>query len=244
MDALSGLSKEDGMSASNQPEESGFNVESAFEAAEDEALWELLSVYADGEASPEEAARAESLLRSDAAVAQKFEFLQWASRAAQSVDEVEPPASLRESILATTSHRPTLARRLAAAWSEMRAGAGRYALPVGALAAASVLAVVFWPRSASAPRSATHFKPNQVAQVDTGKRGSEPSRTSESGRASGTPSVAVKSRAAEIAKATPAFRAKSDAQSESRWIDMAERAREEIAASLAAARPVDSSHRA
>src|SRR5262249_5047258 len=116
----------------------------------DAALWELLSVYADGEATPEAAARVESLLRSDPAYAREFAFLRLSADAVRNSPEVEPPAFLTDAILNATSHRPTLSRRLAAAWGDLRRavtpGIVRYALPVGAVTAAAIVAVVFWPR--------------------------------------------------------------------------------------------------
>src|SRR5689334_18888451 len=73
----------------------------------DEALWTLLSVYADGEATPEEAAQVEALLRSDPTYAREFSFLQMSAETIQTIGEVEPPLSLRDSILATTTRRKT-----------------------------------------------------------------------------------------------------------------------------------------
>ena len=111
----------------------------------DDAVWELLSLYTDGEASADEAAQVEALLRFDAALAQEFAFLKNASQIAQSVPDVMPPDHLRDAIFAATLHRPTLTQRITAAFAP--AALRRYAAPVGRLAAAAVLGAAFWPRS-------------------------------------------------------------------------------------------------
>src|SRR5579871_4299303 len=60
---------------------------------DDEAIWRLLSVYADGEATPEEAAHVEALLRADPARCQDLAFLRMTAANARSLPEVEPPES-------------------------------------------------------------------------------------------------------------------------------------------------------
>jgi hypothetical protein len=119
------------------------------ESTEDDALWDLLSAYMDGEATAEEAAQVEARLRSEPAYARDFEFLKRTSEAARTYAEVEPPASLRASIFAATTQRQTFAGRVAAGWDSLRRaltpnwGTG---LAVGGLAAAAVLGLLFWPR--------------------------------------------------------------------------------------------------
>jgi hypothetical protein len=85
-----------------------------FEAEDDEALWTLLSVYADGEATPEEAAKVEALLRSDPVAARELSFLQMSAETIQTLGEVEPPAFLQDSILAATTRRKSVAQRMLA----------------------------------------------------------------------------------------------------------------------------------
>lgn len=120
----------------------------------DDALWELFSVYVDGEATPEEAAQVEAMLLSSPAYARDFAFLKQASESARTYVEVEPPASLRDSIFAATTRRPTLARRALAAWTDfqgsLRPNFTRYGLPAGALAA-GLAAFALWPRPANTP---------------------------------------------------------------------------------------------
>lgn len=120
--------------------------------AEDERLWDLLSAYADGETTPEESALVEAHLRSDAAYARDFAFLQGASRHVMLMGEVEPPTALRDAIFAATIHKPTFARRLAAAWGNFQTAINpRYAYPAGALAAGVCAAFLLWSRPAIAP---------------------------------------------------------------------------------------------
>src|SRR5579871_1774569 len=86
----------------------------------DDALWELLSVYADGEATSEETERVEALLRSDPAYAREFDFLRLTSVSARSYVEVDPPAALRDAIFAATIRKQTFATRMALAWENFR----------------------------------------------------------------------------------------------------------------------------
>lgn len=110
---------------------------------ENEADWELLSLYLDGEATSEEAALVEARLRQDATLAQDFAFLRATTTRLQSVTEVEPPAQLRQAILAQTTQRQTLWTRLAASLQATRqtlAFGGRgLALTGGTLAAALLI---------------------------------------------------------------------------------------------------------
>lgn len=123
------------------------------ESAEEDALWEMLSAYSDGEATAEEAAQVEALLRSDPSYARDFAFLKQTSESARAYVEVEPPASLRESLFAATTQRPTFAGRVAAGWDSLRRALapnwGTYGLAVGGMAAAAVLGLLFWPRQHS-----------------------------------------------------------------------------------------------
>ena len=80
-----------------------------FHAVEDDSLWELLSVYADGEATPQEAAQIETLLRSDPALKREFNFMRMASAFVSAEPEIAPPAALRDRIFAATLARPDAA---------------------------------------------------------------------------------------------------------------------------------------
>lgn len=129
----------------------------------DNVLWELLNVYADGEATPEEAARVEELLRSDPAYARQFEFVRMASDSAKSYVEIEPPAALCDTILAATVRKQTFATRLAFGWHSFRRSlAPRYAVPLAGAAAAVLVAVLLWPHNPT-PKGGVASAPSQVA---------------------------------------------------------------------------------
>ena len=120
----------------------------------DDLMWELLSLYADGEASPDEAAQVERMLRHDAEYARAYSFMRQTSSVVRAIVEVEPPAFLREAILAKTSHRLTFAQRLSAGFDALRAQlapahTGRWALAGGSLAACALLIGVLTARPAN-----------------------------------------------------------------------------------------------
>jgi len=62
---------------------------------DDEQLWDLLSLYVDGEADPAQAAIVEQMLSSDPAYRRDFDFLMESSKTMQMVAEVAPPIGLR-----------------------------------------------------------------------------------------------------------------------------------------------------
>jgi len=136
---------------------------------DDEQLWDLLSLYVDGEADPEQAAIVEQMLSSDPAYRRDFDFLMASSKTMHMLEEVEPPASLRETVLAKTSHRPTLVGRLRAAWNRTATPAsptfGRYATAGGAFAVVAIGAMIFWPHHNSTSGTGTLRTP--VAITDT-----------------------------------------------------------------------------
>ena len=78
----------------------------------DEAVWELLSLYLDGETDPDETAQVKALLASDARYAREFSLMKRGSTLMQAAPEFEPPARLREAIFAKTISRPTFAQRV------------------------------------------------------------------------------------------------------------------------------------
>jgi hypothetical protein len=135
---------------------------------DDGRLWDLLSVYADDEATEAEKLEVEELLRSDAAYARDFSFLRRMTTEMESFEEVEPPAQLREAILNATSHRPTFSRRVLAGLESLRAAfrmpMGRYALPVGTFAAAALLTFVLWPRDNN-PKAGLNFPKPTIADA-------------------------------------------------------------------------------
>jgi hypothetical protein len=104
-----------------------------------DTVWDLLSVYADGEATPEGAAMVESHIAACADCARDLAFMQSAQAALIGVPEVEPPATLQAAILAATVNRPTFPQRMADAVRRTLAPAPvRY----GAIAAAGAAAAI------------------------------------------------------------------------------------------------------
>ena len=138
---------------------------------DDDAIWDLLSLYADEEATPEQADQVEALLNSDSRLAQDLQFLRMTGAAAQTFAEVEPPAALRDTIFAATTRRQTMASRLLAYWDNLRqsfAPRSRYALALGGMAAAALLAVAVGPQLMSPKVSTVNIPTKEiVATVPT-----------------------------------------------------------------------------
>lgn len=110
-----------------------------------EAIWDLLSAYVDGETTPVERAVVERHVAGCAECARDIEFLRGATLLLKQTPEVEPPATLRASILAATAHRPHWADRLAAAVRRAFAPAPiRYGSLAAAGAAAAIALIVLW----------------------------------------------------------------------------------------------------
>jgi hypothetical protein len=117
---------------------------------EDEKLWDLLSLYVDGEADPAQAVIVEQMLSSDPAYRRDFDFLMQTSKTMHMLEEIAPPLSLRDAIYAGTLNRPTPVGRLRAAWIRATAPTfARYASVGGALAVAALGAVIVWPHLSS-----------------------------------------------------------------------------------------------
>jgi len=108
-----------------------------------ESIWKLLSVYADGETTPDETAMVETHIAVCSVCARDLAFMQQTSGLLNRVVEVEPPARLREAIFAATIYRPTFAERIVSALRRALAPAGvRYGVVAVAGAAAAITFVV------------------------------------------------------------------------------------------------------
>lgn len=157
---------------------------------DDGRLWDLLTIYADGEATEAEKAEVETLLRSDSAYAEDFALLKQMAFQMRSFAEVDPPAHLRDAILSVTTHRPTFSRRLLTGMEALRAA---FSIPTarygGAFATAALLTFVFWPRDNQVP-SELPAAPPVVADVQTpppsGTQNSEEGRKQDRGSTSST----------------------------------------------------------
>lgn len=126
-----------------------FNDNSSFHNIQEatmscDEVWDLLSVYADGEATPEETAMVENHIAVCADCARDLKFMQSTALVLQDTPEVEPPVDLREAILAATINRPTLQERFAAAVRRTLSPVPvRYGTVAAAGAAAALAAFIF-----------------------------------------------------------------------------------------------------
>lgn len=77
-----------------------------------DSLWDLLSAYADGETTPDEAALVEQHVAVCSACARDLLFMRQAASALADTPEVSPPPDLRQAILTATIYRPTWRQRL------------------------------------------------------------------------------------------------------------------------------------
>ncbi|HLK60678.1 MAG TPA: hypothetical protein VKU00_29210 [Chthonomonadaceae bacterium] len=133
----------------------------------DDAIWDLLSVYADGEATPEQAAIVEALIASDPLYAQDLQFMRRTSESVQMLTELEPPVALREAIFAATTRRQPVAARLLAFWGDLRqtfAPRARLTLSLGGLAAAALVGILFFRHTpgAQSPNDGPLKLPNRI----------------------------------------------------------------------------------
>lgn len=107
------------------------------DAIDCDAVWDLLILYVDGEATEHERVMVEQHLAQCADCRSDFEFLRLSSEALHTVPSVEPPAALTESILSATVNRPALSVRMCDAVRQALTPApARY----GALVAAGAVA--------------------------------------------------------------------------------------------------------
>ena len=114
------------------------------DSADDDALWELFSVYSDGEATQEEVAKIETMLFANPALLTPLNFMQMTGEGARNFVEIEPPLSLTDSILAKTSHRRTFLQK-AQSWLStqnrvLAPGVYRYSFAAGV----SLLLMTAW----------------------------------------------------------------------------------------------------
>jgi hypothetical protein len=107
-----------------------------------EALWDLISLYVDGEAAPDEAAIVERHVSFCPDCARDLNFLREAATLMAETPQVEPPSYLKQAILAATIYRPTFGQR----WNEWRQAArasmGLEPARLRALAGAGIAGVV------------------------------------------------------------------------------------------------------
>jgi hypothetical protein len=110
-----------------------------------EELWELLSAYADGMTTPDEAGRVERHAAICPECARDLRFMRETAHVLADAPEVVPPATLRDSILAATIYRPT--------WQQRIREAARRLVPTSPLRAmawagsAAAIVLVAWAAS-------------------------------------------------------------------------------------------------
>lgn len=104
-----------------------------------DSVWDLLSAYADGETNAHETSLVESHVATCTDCARDLEFMRSASLALVEAPEVEPPATLRSSILAATVYRPSFSVRFANA---LRRTFAAQSVRYGSLAAAGAAAAL------------------------------------------------------------------------------------------------------
>lgn len=139
------------------------NFASQQDAVRQAALWDLLSVYADGEADPAETTRIEAMLQQDPVLARELAFLRRTSTVVRTLAEVNPPATLREAIYARTTGRPTLQRRIGRTWDRLLTSFAprpmlRLSLAGGACLAAGLVIALVVPHGRG-PVTAVHQEP-------------------------------------------------------------------------------------
>jgi hypothetical protein len=114
-----------------------------------DSLWDSLSGYADGLASPSERARVEGHVAQCETCARDLEFMRRTSTALSDVPEVAPPAGLRDAILAATVNKRVWYQRFGWGGSRAAFGFNQHAYAGAAAAAGVILAFVVVGRSKS-----------------------------------------------------------------------------------------------
>ncbi len=146
------------------------------DTAED-SLWEMLNVYADGEANEAEREEMDRLLQSDPILARELNFFQTTHQILAQMDDIAPPAALRHSILSATSQRLTLRRRVQSQLNALRRQTlpiwGRYALPVGSVALIAGLSYGVFTAQNTRTTSQTEVMVAAIPQADDTGAGAE-----------------------------------------------------------------------
>ncbi|MCC6730019.1 MAG: zf-HC2 domain-containing protein [Chthonomonadales bacterium] len=172
-----------------------------------DVIWDLLSAYADQEASPDEAARVERHVAACRDCARGLAFLRSTSLELGALPSLEPPPGLRDAILAATVLRPTPGSRVRAALSSLATALSpRAGYLAGAAASALLLAALFAHRPPEpAPQIATRRVLARVAAVPRQAPAPEPTphapRVAARSQAEPTPSARPESAPRQVAMA-------------------------------------------
>jgi hypothetical protein len=128
--------------------------------SECEPIWDLLSVYADREATPEEARRVEQHIGYCADCSRDLAFIQKTAQSLSHVPEVLPPVTLRQAILAATVQNTPVStsfgQRFQESWERLFARRPINCVSWGLAGAAAVLLLGFvvmnpWQKPTSTP---------------------------------------------------------------------------------------------
>lgn len=131
-----------------------------------EELWDLLSAFADGMVTRDEAGRVERHVAICADCARDLRFMQETAHVLAKTPEVVPPATLRDSILAATIYRPTWQQRIRAAARKLVPSTPLRAMTyAGSAAAILLVAYVTNASFVRAPQTATEWSGTNVASV-------------------------------------------------------------------------------
>jgi anti-sigma factor RsiW len=109
-----------------------------------EAIWDFLSAYADGEATPEEARIVETHIAACPECARDLQFMQETAQMLAHTPEIAPPPGLREAIFAVTTRRTTWQERIRTALGLTGATHYRRLAWVGSAACALALFGAGW----------------------------------------------------------------------------------------------------
>jgi hypothetical protein len=107
-----------------------------------DALWRILSEYVDGCATAEDTATVERHVATCTACAADLAFLRTSSAMLRASEPIEPPAGLRDAILAATIERPSAGERVRQAFAILLTPAPVRVIAFGAVACAVVLGLM------------------------------------------------------------------------------------------------------
>jgi hypothetical protein len=128
-----------------------------------DSVWDLLSVYADGETTSDETAMVEAHIAVCADCTCDLAFMQSTTVTLNGIEEIEPPASLRSAILAATVDRPAFPERFREALRRALSPAPARYGAVAAAGAALALAIVLVQQPAPMDNPVA-YQPTEPAQ--------------------------------------------------------------------------------
>jgi hypothetical protein len=130
-----------------------------------DSIWDLLSAYADRQATPDESALVERHIAHCEECERALRFMQQAARLLAGTPDIAPPPSLRQAILGATVYRPTWAQRFGSALAALMPPSRVRALGAAGAVVAIFLVLLVWPREPSPPPYAAMppARPDRIA---------------------------------------------------------------------------------